>query len=227
MAATVIVSYDGTENDTDALALGRLLAGAGGSLALAYVRHSVEVESGRERLAQHEAQELLENGARWLGDPDVPRHVVLSASTPEGLRELAEREGADVIVFGSEYRTTPGHVAPGTSAQRLLEGGPIAVALAPAGFREHGTAGVEKVAAVGEEGDPATQETAESIAAALGATVVSRANGDTGLVVVGSKPGTAAGRVTLSAAAQYLIEMLRCPVLVLPHGVALRFGTTG
>ena len=39
-----------------------------------------------------------------------------------------------------------------------------------------------------------------------------------GLVVVGSKPGTAAGRVTLSAAAQYLIEMLRCPVLVLPHG---------
>jgi nucleotide-binding universal stress UspA family protein len=44
-----------------------------------------------------------------------------------------------------------------------------------------------------------------------------------GLVVVGSKPGTAAGRVTLSAAAQYLIEMLRCPVLVLPHGSALRF----
>jgi nucleotide-binding universal stress UspA family protein len=227
MTATIIVSYDGTENDTDALALGRLLAGAGGSLALAYVRHSVEAESGRERLAQHEAQELLENGARWLGEPDVPRHVVLSASTPEGLRELAEREGADIIVFGSEYRTTPGHVAPGTSAQRLLEGGPIAVALAPAGFREHGTVGVEKVAAVGEEGDPATQETAESIAVALGATVVARANGDTGLVVVGSKQGTAAGRVTLSAAAQYLIEMLRCPVLVLPHGVALRFGATG
>ncbi|HVH52167.1 MAG TPA: universal stress protein [Gaiellaceae bacterium] len=224
MAATIIVSYDGTENDTDALALGRLFAGAGGSLALAYVRHSVEVESGRERLAQHEAQELLETGVRWLGEPDVPRHVVLSASTPEGLRELAEREGADVIVFGSEYRTTPGHVAPGTSAQRLLEGGPLAVALAPAGFREHAGAGVEKVAAVSEEGDPGTQETAESIAAALGATVVSRANGDTGLVVVGSKQGTAAGRVTLSAAAQYLIEVLRCPVLVLPHGVALRFG---
>ena len=44
-----------------------------------------------------------------------------------------------------------------------------------------------------------------------------------GLVVVGSKPGTAAGRVTVSAAAQYLIEMLSCPVLVLPHGSALRF----
>jgi nucleotide-binding universal stress UspA family protein len=224
MAAKIIVSYDGTENDTDALALGQVLAGAGGSLALAYVRHFVEAEPGRERLAQHEAEELLENGARWLGQPDVPRHVVLSASTPEGLRELAEAEGADVIVFGSEYRTTPGHVEPGTSAQRLLEGGPIAVALAPAGLSERGQFAVEKVAAVGEEGDPGPQETAESIATALGATVVPRANGDTGLVVFGSKPGTAAGRVTLSAAAQYLIEMLRCPVLVLPHGVALRFG---
>src|SRR5579859_2611922 len=227
MAATIIVSYDGTENDIDALALGRLLAGAGGSLALAYVRHSVEAEPGRERLAQHEAQELLENGARWLGQTDVPRHVVLSASTPEGLRELAERERADVIVFGSEYRTTPGHVAPGTSAQRLLEGGPIAVALAPAGLAERGELTVEKIAVVGEEGDPGPSETAASIAMVLGAKVVERANGDVGLVVVGSKPGTAAGRVTLSAAAQYLIEMLRCPVLVLPHGVALRFGATG
>lgn len=224
MAAKIIVSYDGTENDTDALALGRLLAGAGGSLALAYVRHSVDPEPGRERLAQSEAEELLETGARWLGEPDVPRHVVLSASTPEGLRGLAEREGADVIVFGSEYRTTPGHVAPGTSAQRLLEGGPIAVALAPAGLAGRAELVVKKVAAVGEEGDPGPHETAESIAGALGAAVVARANGDTGLVVVGSKPGTAAGRVTLSAAAQYLIEMLRCPVLVLPHGVALRFG---
>ena len=224
MATKIIVSYDGTENDTDALALGRLLAGAGGSLALAYVRHSVEPEPGKERLAQHEAEELLETGARWLGVPDVPRFVVLSGSTPEGLRDLAEREGADVIVFGSEYRTTPGHVDPGTSAQRLLEGGPLAVALAPAGLRERQDLKVVKVAAIEEDGDPAPRETAESIAAALGAEVVTRANGDAGLVVVGSKPGTAAGRVTLSAAAAYLVELLRCPVLVLPHGTALRFG---
>ena len=131
MATKIIVSYDGTENDTDALALGQLLARAGGSLALAYVRHAADPDAGREQLAQKEAEELLENGARWLGDPDVPRFVVLSPSTPEGLRDLAEREQADVIAFGSEYRTSPGHVAAGTSAQRLLEGGPIAVAIAP------------------------------------------------------------------------------------------------
>ena len=223
MATKIIVSYDGTENDTDALALGQLLARAGGSLALAYVRHAADPDPGREQLAQKEAEELLENGARWLGDPDVPRFVVLSPSTPDGLRDLAEREQADVIAFGSEYRTSPGHVAAGTSAQRLLEGGPIAVAIAPAGLRDRGELAIEVVSAVSEEGDPGPEETAASIAAAFGATLETRVDGEMGLVVVGSKPGTAAGRVTVSAAAQYLIEMLGCPVLVLPHGSALRF----
>lgn len=223
MATKIIVSYDGTENDTDALALGQLLARAGGSLALAYVRHAPDPEPGRERLAQKEAEELLENGARWLGDPDVPRHVVLSPSTPEGLRDLAEREQADVIAFGSEYRTAPGHVAAGTSAQRLLEGGPIAVAIAPAGLQDKSDLAIEIVSAVSEEGDPGPEETAASLAAAFGASLETRVDSEMGIVVVGSKPGTAAGRVTLSAAAQYLIEMLRCPVLVLPHGSALRF----
>jgi len=223
MATKIIVSYDGTENDTDALALGRLLARAGGSLALAYVRHALEPEPGREKLAQHEAEELLATGARWLDEPDVPCHVVLSGSTPEGLRDLAERHDADLIVFGSEYRTAPGHVQPGSSALHLLEGGPIAISLAPAGLRDRADLTVETIAAVGEDGDPGPKETAASLAAALGATVVPRAAETAGLVVVGSKPGTAAGRVTLSAAALYLIEMLRCPVLVLPHGIAIRF----
>ena len=84
--ATIIVSYDGTDNDTDALALARLLASASSSLALAYVRHAHEAAAAKERLAQGDAEELLAAGARWLGDEDVPRHVVLSGSTPEGFR---------------------------------------------------------------------------------------------------------------------------------------------
>ncbi|MES1246928.1 MAG: universal stress protein [Actinomycetota bacterium] len=225
MAPTVIVSYDGTENDTDALALGRVLGAAGASLALAYVRHSREAEAGRERLAQDDAAELLEAGSRWLEQPDVPRHVVLSGSTPEGLRDLAEQEGADVIAFGSEYRTAPGHLAPQGSAQRLLDGGPVAIALAPAGYRDRGDFTVATVAAVSDDpGDPSARETAESLASALGAELLPKAGVDTGLVVVSSKPGTASGRVTLSASAAYLVDLLLCPVLVLPHGVALRFG---
>src|SRR6266536_2763355 len=116
MATKIIVSYDGTDNDRDALALGHLLAGAGASLELAYVRHSHEAESGRERLAEHEAEALLETGANAIGQPDLPRHVVLSASTAEGLRDLALAVNADMIVFGSEYRTAHGHVDPQATA---------------------------------------------------------------------------------------------------------------
>ncbi|HZT92230.1 MAG TPA: universal stress protein [Gaiellaceae bacterium] len=223
MATRIVVSYDGTENDTDALALARVLARAGASLLLAYVRHHREEDPAREHEAAREANRLLAAGADWLGDPDVPQHVVVSASTPLGLRDLAEREGADLIVFGSEYRTAPGRIVPGTSAAWLLEGGPVAVGLAPAGLRERRGVAVDTVAVVADDADLGPRETAEALASQLGATVVPRADTRAGLVVLGSKPGTPAGRVALSAAAQYLIELLTCPVLALPHGMALRF----
>ena len=201
---TILVSYDGTANDRDALALGRLLAGAGASLELAYVSH--EGESVRD----------VPEG--------IPFHVVESASTANGLRDLALALGAELIVFGSEYRTAKGHVDPQATARRLLEGGPVALAFAPAGFAANGHS-VATVAAIGEDGDPCTRETAEALASVLGATVAERPGRDADLVVVGSKPGTVGGRVTISAAAEYLIELARCPVVVLPRGVALTFGS--
>src|SRR5438309_9887258 len=129
MAPRTIISYDDTLNDHDALALGRVLAEAGAQLTLAYVRHRNRSQQSREELEEHEAEALLERGARWLGDLDVERRVVVSASTGEGLKWLAEQEDADIVVFGSDYRTAAGHVAPQHSAQILLEGGPAAIAI--------------------------------------------------------------------------------------------------
>jgi nucleotide-binding universal stress UspA family protein len=217
MPAKIIVSYDGTAADDDALALGRLLVKAGGTLSLAYVRHS-------ERLGEVEAEQLLDGGARWLDQPDVPRHVVLSGSTPEGLRDLAAKEGADVVVFGSEYRTTPGHADPGTSARNLLDDGPIAIAIAPAELRYHADAPVATVAAVNGDGDPSASTTAEAIAKQFGSGIATKYTADVGLVVLGSKLGTPTGTVRLSAAAQYLIDLVRCPVLVLARDVPIAFG---
>jgi len=225
MATDIIVSYDGTANDHDALALGRLLAGAGGSLGLAYVRHTRESEHRQEELAQHDAEALLAEGAKWLDRPGVPRHVVLSGSTPEGLRELAEREQAKVIVFGSEYRTAPGHVDPQNSARRLLDGGPLAVAIAPAGLHERGIERIETIAAVPGELDAAATETAEWLGTTLGATLLARPRAPVSLLVVGSKRGTPSGRVTISAAAEYLIETGTSSVLVVPRGTAIRLGS--
>ena len=223
MATKIIVSYDGTDNDRDALALGKVLAGAGASIALAYVRHATEGKKSAERLAEREAQELLDAGAQALGMPGVTTHVVLSGSTPDGLRDLALELGAGVILFGSEYRTAPGHVDPQASARRLIDGGPIAVALAPSGFHELTGFTVGTIGAVGEDGDPCVLETAEAIATKLHGTVAPRATANVDLMVVGSKPGTVTGRVRVSAAADYLIELALCPVIVLPRGVAVAF----
>ena len=49
------------------------------------------------------------------------------------------------------------------------------------------------------------------------------ATSDVGLLVIGSKPGTVTGRIRISAAAEYLIELARSPVVVLPRGVAIAF----
>jgi nucleotide-binding universal stress UspA family protein len=223
MSPKIIVSYDGTDNDQDALALGRFFRSIGAELSLAYVRHTRESEHRREELAHDEAERLLEGGARWLEDPEIKRHVVLSASTPEGLAQLAQQEGADVLVFGSDYHTAPGHVAPGNSAARLLEGGQTAIAVAPAALREHPDLQISTIVAADSEGDRSAHETALTIAERTGAhTAELGASPD--LLVVGSRNGTPHGRVSVSAPFAYEIEVARCPVLVLPRGVAVHFG---
>lgn len=66
MSVDVIISYDGTENDDDALALGGLLARDATRIALAYVRHAPEFDPDREALAQHDAEHRLAHGAAGL-----------------------------------------------------------------------------------------------------------------------------------------------------------------
>jgi nucleotide-binding universal stress UspA family protein len=218
MAPGIIVSYDDTDNDRDALALGQLLAVSGAELSLAYVRHA---QGGA--LEQKEAEELLAHGAESVDVPDMPRHVVVNPGTSVGLAELAERESADAIVFGSEYRTADGLVKPGISAHKLLLGGPAGIAVAPAGFRDRPSVGVKTIGVL-DEGDEAARATAESLAVALGAEVVEFAGRPVDLLVVGSRPESPQGKVTLSASSDYAVEAATYPVLVVPRGVTIRFG---
>jgi len=223
MPTKIIVSYDGTANEDDAVALGRLFAGAGADVSLAYVRHASEADSAREDIAQHEAQALLERGAELLGNPAATKHVVTDRSTPEGLATLAEREGAQVIVFCSDSHTAKGHIAVGNSAERLLEGGTTAVAIAPVDLAEDDGATISQIVTVGDA-DGGARETAAALAAALGATVAPVANEQADLLVIDSRPEVEQGRVGISSSAAHLIEIATCPVLVTPRGVTLQFG---
>lgn len=220
--AKIIVSYDDTDNDRDALALGGTLGELGGDVSLAYVRHTQQPDSAREALEEKEAEELLEHGAEALGDEKISRQVVVHASTGAGLWELAESEKADVIVFGSDYRTAQGAVMPGTSAERMLTGGPAAVAIAPAGLRNQAIE-IKSIGVLPEDdGDDAAFATAESLADALGATVADKPEG-TGLLIVGSSPASPKGHVNLSARAGYAIETSNVPVLAIARGTQVKF----
>ncbi len=224
MPPKVIVSYDGTANEDDAVTLGRVFAQSGAEVALAYVRHTHEADSNRETLAQAEAEGLLERGAQLLGNADAARHVVTDRSTPEGLDTLAREQGADVIVFCSDSHTAKGHVAVGNSAERLLEGGTAAVAIAPVDLAERvGSRGIKQIVAVGDS-DGGAAETAQSLANALGASVAPVANAETDLLVLDSRADATPGRITLSSSASHLVELASAPVLILPRGGALSFG---
>jgi len=222
MAPKAIVSYDDTANDRDALMLGRLLSEAGAELTLAYVRHTTQAERTREEHEEHEAEALLEHGAQLLGDLEVERRVVVSPSTAEGLKWLAEREGADVIVFGSDYRTAAGHVNPQHSTQTMLEGGPSAIAIAPASFSTRHVPEIRAVGILADPGDDATIATARELAERLGARVT-RDERQVDLLVVGSRSEAPEGRVLVTAHTQNVIENATVPVLVVARGVPIRF----
>ena len=223
MSADIIVSYDGTSNDDDALALGRMFARAGATLSLAYVRHSHEFDPRREELEQHDAERRLQQGASWLGDAKLARHIVVSASTGEGLGRLADTESASVIVFGSDYRTPPGHVEPGTSAQYLLEGGAVAIAVAAAGLRTFEDPAIDSIAVFAPDGDTAAGRTADALAAKLGATIVAADSGAVDLIVVGSQASAPVGRVALGGPTRSQLNAALSSVLVVPHGKPVDF----
>ncbi len=222
MPTKVIISYDGTANEDDALALGRRFGAAGAELTVAYVRHTHESEPDREQLAEAGAKELLARGAELLQYPNVSARVVTDRSTPEGLAALAAAEGAHVIVFCSDSHTAKGHVSIGNSAERLLEGGRTAIAIAPAGMSES-DAQIQQIVAIGD-GDGGARQTADGLAAAFGATVAPVANQQTDLLVVDSRADAQAGQVLVSSSAEHLIEIATCPVLVVPRDVTLAFG---
>jgi nucleotide-binding universal stress UspA family protein len=225
MAPLAIISYDDTPNDQDALVLGHLLADAGARLTLAYVRHSTEIEHTREEREEHAAEALLDRGAQWLEVCiGVERKVVVSPCTADGLRWLAERDRADVIVFGSEYRTAAGHVSPGRSAQTLLEGGPTAVAIAPAAFRGRPDAQIRTIGLFADPDDRAALRTAQHLAEEHDAMIV-RDDPRVDLMIIGSRAEARPGHVMITSRASNVIEDATCPVLILARGVTVEFGS--
>lgn len=220
MSTKIIVSYDGTANEDDAIAYGSLLAHAGAEVSLGYVRHTDEAVSDEEAQTV-----VLDRAAALFAGTFASSHIVTNRSTPEGLRELAEQIGAQVIVFCSDSHTAQGHITIGNSAQRLLDGGRFAIGIASAGLAERDPLTVDQIAVAEDPSDLSAGSTAQQLADAFSANLVAAGAGDQAdLLVVGSRSEAGQGQVALSAAAMNLIESKVASVLVLPRGVSLSFG---
>jgi nucleotide-binding universal stress UspA family protein len=218
MSETTIVSYDGTSNDDDAVALAAVLSEAGARLILAYVRHNTTAYRPNE-LEESAAEALLQRGVEALGEIPSETRVVVHGKTSEGLKQIVAEENASLVVFGSEYRTAVGHVEPQKSTLAMLESGPTAVAIAPAGYARKSFKTIGLLAGLD---DHAAIDTAQALASHFGATVTD-ATHNVDLLIVGSRPEAPEGRAMISSQAEKAIENANAPVLVVARGVALRF----
>ena len=219
MALKIIVSYDDTDNDRDALALGppaRLLR----RRALARLRPPLPGRGARAEGGGGAAGARGRLGRR-SGHAPPRRRQRRHQRRPDRAGRARERR-RDRLRLRVPHR--PGHgqardLGPQTAARR--PGGdrrrPGRPALATR--RSASTRSASSTRATRAPG-----ETADSLAAALGASVAEHGAGPVDLLVVGSRPESPQGKVTLSAASDYAVEAATYPVLVVPRGVALSFG---
>lgn len=177
MYRKVMVGYNGSDEARDALALGKVLAEAtDAGLVLAGVSHTdfpygPGSDDFRVRQAEHLREQLEDAAAGVGGEPDV--RIITARSPAHGLHDLAEREAADILVLGSSHRSGLGRVLAGSVTERLLHGGPCAIAVAPRAFRDEALL-EPRVIAVGFNGLPESRcalAYARSIAEACGASL--------------------------------------------------------
>ena len=135
----VLIGFDGSERAADALSVAqRMLDPRAGVLSLACVEPSSSFRT-RLRGRAPDAGELLDAGRlRVAAEVAVTELVWPAASVARGLTELAEREHADLVVVGSSRAAPEGRTWPGSTALRLLQNAPCAIAVAPVGSREAG-----------------------------------------------------------------------------------------
>jgi nucleotide-binding universal stress UspA family protein len=182
MYRMIIVGFDGSDQARDALALGRLLSTVTGARVIA----SSVYDGGwgmREAYRSEWRDEMRTGAEATLAEVGewAESVAVDSSSAARGLHDLAEHERADLIVVGSCHRGRIGRVLAGSVGERLLQGAPCGVAIAPRGFadREVGAVGV---VGVGYDGSP------ESKAALAGGVELARAAGASVRIVSLVKP---------------------------------------
>jgi len=173
MYRKILVGYDGREQGRDALALASSLRAPDAVVVAAcvYPGH-MGSDSVETRLADAAYQTVAEanaqaDGGDWLQLRAAPGH-----SPAHGLHVLSEEIEADLVVVGSSSRGERGRIDAGRTGERLLNGSPCPVAIAPAGYAaQAGGPRVIGVAYDGSEGSDTALREAAALAAEFEAAI--------------------------------------------------------
>jgi len=152
MSSTIIVGFDGRDHAADALALGRLLAARAGARLLVVCAYPEDPlgESGAAAdagtLAREEAEAALararELAAAEAGaEVEVEHHALAGPKPSAVLHELAERTDAAAIVVGATHHGAAVRLLTGSTPERVLDGAPCPVAVAPSGYARQAPVG--------------------------------------------------------------------------------------
>ena len=170
---TIVVAHNATPEADDGLVLAGLLARLGHhDVVVARVLEDLFEHPGAGRSEQQEVrdrvEEIREATIRLLSNGRTVDIVpVLDPSLARGLHDIAEREGAALLVLGSSHHGQLGRVLVGGSAELVVNGSPCAVAVAPPQFRERPTLQPRRIG-VAYDGSPAAN-TALALGAGLAA----------------------------------------------------------
>lgn len=158
MFGRIILGFDGTTQSSDALALAKLFAThAKASIVVSHVVPRPPPFDARTReyvkQVQAHVRAVLDPAVAALTGLVVEARPIESGSPARGLHELADEEGASLIVVGSTHRGAVGRVMVGSVGEVLLAGAPTAVAVAPNGFAGEAPGSIG-VIGVGFNGSP-------------------------------------------------------------------------
>lgn len=145
----ILVGYDDSDAARDALALGRLLARARGTRLVAvcvYVFQRIHRpgDDEMEQALRELAEERLAGTAEQPGGPPAELLAVQGSSVPEGLQRSARALGAETIVVGATHRGPMTRVVTSVP-ERLVQGAPCAVAIAPSGYAATAPAALREI----------------------------------------------------------------------------------
>ena len=166
----LVVGYEPIHNGDDSLKLARLLGEVLAArpiavTALPWPTYLMGIEDLQRQL-DVEMKERFEVVHDQLRDLEPETRAIASPSAAEALHELAETEGAQILVLGSSHRGPVGRTLAGSVGESLMHDAPCAIAIAPRGYATSETERLQRIG-VAFDGSPeawAALETAIGIA---------------------------------------------------------------